>query len=66
MDNDLYADAAQAESDYFTQAVRLGATREYAGEVLRQAVFDAGRAGDGNPYRLARTRLATVMSRNSK
>ncbi|XVS61870.1 hypothetical protein ACQPYE_26740 [Actinosynnema sp. CA-299493] len=57
MDNDLYAGAGRAEADYFAHAAGLGVTSEWADMTLRQAVFDAGREGRGDPYDLARLRL---------
>ncbi|MEU4742400.1 hypothetical protein AB0G02_18310 [Actinosynnema sp. NPDC023658] len=57
MDNDLYADTASVEAGYFAHAEALGVTSDCADRTLRQAVFDAGREGHGDPYDLARTRL---------
>lgn len=62
--NDLYAAAAEAENHYHTQAENLGASKDHADRVLRQAVFDAGRAGNGNPYELAYLQLVADLNRN--
>ncbi|MDU0294731.1 hypothetical protein [Saccharothrix longispora] len=59
MDNDLYTETAQVETDYYERAADLGVPPEITDEVLRQAVFDAGRGGFGDPYELASSRLAS-------
>ncbi|WP_157621055.1 hypothetical protein [Saccharothrix sp. NRRL B-16348] len=58
MNNDLYADAARAEADYYAHAADLGFSSEYAEGKLRRAVFDTGREGRTEPLDLARSRLA--------
>jgi hypothetical protein len=59
--NDLYAAAAEAESHYYTQADGLGVSKEHADRVLREAIFNAGRTGDRDPFEQARLQLVTDL-----
>ncbi|WP_447002450.1 hypothetical protein ACRAKI_22290 [Saccharothrix isguenensis] len=62
--NDPHADASRAENDYFTQAENLGASKEHADRVLRQAIRDASRGEAADPYELASLQLAADLHQN--
>ncbi|XVS61888.1 hypothetical protein ACQPYE_26865 [Actinosynnema sp. CA-299493] len=64
--NDPYADASKAETDYFTQAENLGASKEHADRVLRQAILDVSRGEADDPYELARLQLTADLHQNPK
>ncbi|MFI9006094.1 hypothetical protein ACIGNX_02515 [Actinosynnema sp. NPDC053489] len=58
--SDLYP---ATEDDYYARAEGLGAARDHADRVLRQALDDGGA---GNPYELAYLQLAADLNRNPK
>ncbi|MCE6998475.1 hypothetical protein LZG04_27280 [Saccharothrix sp. S26] len=61
-----YTDAITSEEDYHQQAEHLGATREHADRLLRQALADTGEARDANPYKLAYLQLVADLNQNPK
>ncbi|XVS62101.1 hypothetical protein ACQPYE_28045 [Actinosynnema sp. CA-299493] len=58
------ADAAKTENDYFAYAEDLGASKEHADRVLRQAILDVSRGDAADPYELARLQLAADLHQN--
>lgn len=64
--NDLYVEASKAENDYFTQAEDLGASKEHADRVLRQAILDVSRGEAEDPYELARLQLTADLHQDPK